>query len=164
MTVIRTNPPSAPRVTSSAAPAPQSASQASTAAQPSGYSSASSFSPSSASSASTGGADSNFADQSSLAKASEILGKTSGGEELKKLLDSGVFQGDDGETAAKLFDKIQGSLSPEDAEVVKGAIGYASVLGGVLEMGKRMIESVRNQTKELLAKLEQQRQQALNGM
>ncbi len=139
------------RATTTSAPAAPAAPQAQANAS-TGYAPSSSFdkAPASASSASTG--ETIRADASSMTKASEILGKTSGGEALKKLIDSGLFLGDDAEVASKEFEKIAGSLSPEDAETVRNAISFGAALGGCYQLGKMLIDNMMNKIKETMQK------------
>ncbi len=81
-------------------------------------------------------------------KAIEILGKTEGGEALKKLLSSPYLTREESEEAAAAYNKIASSLSPEDAAIVRESVSYETCVGGSISLGKmimdRLLESLKN--------------------
>jgi len=81
-------------------------------------------------------------------KAIEILGKTEGGEALKKLLSSPYLTREESEEAAEAYNKIASSLSPEDAAIVRESVSYETCVGGSISLGKmimdRLLESLKN--------------------
>ncbi|MBE2248577.1 MAG: hypothetical protein IAE78_03435 [Myxococcus sp.] len=110
--------------------------------QSTGYAATSSFTPASASSASTSSTGSD------TQKAIDILGKTPGGEALKKLLSEPYMLRPEITEAQEEFDKIKDSLSPEDRAVVEQAVAFESCISGSIALGKmimdRMIEQMKN--------------------
>lgn len=136
---------SAPAVIRSTQSEPVQTPAAAPAAQPTGFSAASSFKPASSASASTG--VSKFTNDDTK-KAIDILGKTSGGEALKKLLSEPYMLRPEIEEASKEFDKIKDSLSPEDRATVEQAVAFESCISGSIALGKmimdRMIEQMKN--------------------
>ncbi|MBL8921879.1 MAG: hypothetical protein JNJ54_23710 [Myxococcaceae bacterium] len=114
--------------------APKSQAQAST-----GYSAASSYS--SASTAESGSA-------ADTKKAIEILGKTEGGEKLKKLLSETYMTSSEVSEAIEEFEKIGGKLSEGDRAVVEQAVRFESALSGCINMGKMIMDRLLAQLKE----------------
>jgi predicted lipid-binding transport protein (Tim44 family) len=123
--------------------------QAAATSAPAGFSNASSFqTASSTRSASTAEAPQVFGGADDTKKAIDILGKTEGGEELKKLLSSPYISREEAEDAQKAFDKVVQKLSPEDAETVNKAVSFEIALGGSISLGKmimdKILESLKN--------------------
>jgi predicted Zn-dependent protease len=115
--------------------APQSQPQAST-----GYSAASSYA-----SASTGTQTGSAADTK---KAIEILGKTPGGEKLKKLLSENYMTSSEVSEAIEEFEKIGGKLSEGDRAIVEQSVRFESALSGCINMNKMIMDRLLAQLKE----------------
>lgn len=116
--------------------APQSQAQAST-----GYSATSSYQTSS--SASTGSSI-----NADTQKAIDILGKTSGGEALKKFLSMPYMTSGEVSEAIAEFDKIAPNLSESDRAAVEQAVRYESCISGCINLTKSIMDRLMQQMKE----------------
>jgi hypothetical protein len=88
------------------------------------------------------------------------LGKTSGGDALKKLLSQSYLPRGDIDKAIEEFDKVKGSLSPADAKTVEDAIQFESALTGTIELGRMMM---KNMMAQMEAKAKEYRDEMSKG-